>query len=555
MKRFNNLSLLGLTFLLSPLGAVAQVAPADQGTINHRYINAVARRETARPVRLTVPPNGQAPITIATLPDAICSLHPEGDTSQSLKLFADEEGIVRFHAGGSEEANIATQFVLDCATDGVAQTFPLELRPNSVPTVDMPAPAEEVQKPKPGSFVRRALTEFEAAALSNEELAARGYLWRPDAKDSKAYATWLTTVTQPMTVVAPRQVVNPEITHGSMPRAATLTSNPAVLGLCCATSPYSTTRSGFQLQGPKNRSFSYALVTGTWIVPTASDIPPGTLVPLADGKRKIADMWVGLDGVNTCQTVPDLTLTCQLEGVKAGTLQEAIRTNGVLVYNDYAWTEFLPQDIGLKAVTSLSVYPGDTIICYVWIGDVVLPFFEIGPTGPVTGTDVNLSGKFAFFLITDIPGSEHLKHAPTSVMKTYFTSQSRTYFGDSTGAGDPGGAIGIANPGETQQVTTVPGYEAEWMIGRPTLPDGPSDLANYGNATMWGAHAQLNNSSMIVPANSSNSLSIQMVSGFDSLGHPAGNLLSFPAGAKTCPTPTTCTIVPDEVLFTWHSFK
>jgi hypothetical protein len=103
MKRFDNLFTLGLTFLLSPLGALAQVAPADQGTINHRDSNAVARREDARPVRLTVPPKGHAPITMATLPNAVCSLHSKGDTTKSLKLFADEEGIVRFHAGGSGE--------------------------------------------------------------------------------------------------------------------------------------------------------------------------------------------------------------------------------------------------------------------------------------------------------------------------------------------------------------------------------------------------------------------------------------------------------------------
>ncbi|HMC59929.1 MAG TPA: hypothetical protein VKJ01_12115, partial [Candidatus Solibacter sp.] len=252
MKRYDNLFQLGLMLLLTPLGAFAQVAPADQGTINGRDGPALARRETARPLRLTVSPKGQSPIAMTTLPDAVCSLHLQGDTTQSFKLFADEEGIVRFHAGSSEEANVTTQFVLDCEADGVAQTFPLEVRANSVPTMDMPAPAKEVRKLRKGGFVQPALTEFEAAALSDQELATRGYPMRPDPKDSKSRASWLRAVTQPMTFVPPRPVANPGITHGPT---------------CCAPSPNSQNWSGFQLQGPADRSSSYTRVFGTWRVP------------------------------------------------------------------------------------------------------------------------------------------------------------------------------------------------------------------------------------------------------------------------------------------------
>ncbi|HMC59944.1 MAG TPA: hypothetical protein VKJ01_12190, partial [Candidatus Solibacter sp.] len=214
MKRIDGLSMLGVTFLLTPLGALAQVAPADQGTINGRDGHAMARREAARPVRLTVSPKGQSPIAMTTLPNATCSLHPEGDSTRSINIFADEEGVVHFHAGGSEEANFATAFALDCEADGVAQTFPLEVRPNSVPTLDMPAPVKEVRKLRPGGFVQPALTEFEAAALSDQDLAARGYPRRPDPKDARGHATWLKAVTQPMTFVPARTVANPGVTHG-----------------------------------------------------------------------------------------------------------------------------------------------------------------------------------------------------------------------------------------------------------------------------------------------------------------------------------------------------
>jgi hypothetical protein len=495
MKRFDNLLTLGLTFLLSPLGALAQVVPSDQGNINLRDSNTAVRRATARPVRLTVAPNGQSPIAMATLPNAVCSLHLEGETTRSIKLFADEEGIVRFHAGGSAEANLATQFVLDCAADGATQSFPLELRPNSVPTEDMPAPAQEVRKPRPGAFVQPALTGSEAASLSAEELATRGYPRRPDREDSKARATWLKAVTQPMTFVPAKQVANPEITHGAR---------------CCG-QPYASNWSGFQLQGPTNQSSSYALVTGTWNVPAVTGAPNGPVAYSA--------FWIGLDGFNTFTPVPT---GLSVDLVQAGTEQNAQTMNGVTITNYYAWTEFLPQDPFEVVLPNFLVQPGDEIICSVWIGTAQ------------SNLPATLSGQFAWFSIHNVTRSEFT-----------LISESRGYISGATGERVPHGIF---------ETTNVQGFEAEWIMERPTVNGILPDLADYGKTAMTGAHAQLNNSSTLVPADISTILEIKMVSGFDSLGHPAGNLLSSPAGAKTCPTVLTCTIIPDEVLFTWSQF-
>jgi hypothetical protein len=115
MNRFANLFLLELAFLLSPLGGLAQVAPAGPGTITDRG-NAPTGLEIARPVRLTVAPQAHTPVVIATLPKATCALHLEGDTTRSVKLFADWEGMVRFYVRPAEESDLAVPFVLDRAS-------------------------------------------------------------------------------------------------------------------------------------------------------------------------------------------------------------------------------------------------------------------------------------------------------------------------------------------------------------------------------------------------------------------------------------------------------
>jgi len=505
MKRYDNLLLLGLTSLLTPLGAFAQVAPADQGTINGRGGHALARRETARPLRLTVSPKGHSPIAMTTLPNAVCSLHPEGDTTQSIKLFADEDGIVHFGAGGSEEANFATAFALDCEADGVAQTFPLEVRPNSVPTTDMPAPAEEVRKVRPGAFVQPALTEFEATALSAEELATRGYPRRPELKDSKGHASWLRAVTQPMTFVPPRPVANPGITHAPT---------------CCNLSPTSPNWSGFQLESPPRPMPSgYNFVTGTWIVPTVNGM--SGLHHL--GPKAFSALFVGLDGSNTI--APG---TNQTELVQAGTEQDAQTTGDITVETCNAWYEFLPNDPAEIAITNFPVFEGDEIICSVWIG---VP----DPSQPPS-----ILGPYAVFSFYNVTRGRYT-----------LASENRTYYDAS---------------GNVRQVINVPGLEAEWIMERPAFPDGFHDLANFGETAIWDAYATIDPDnfppsgilfSPAVYANSSNTLQISMV-------NAAGSTLASPASAlipNTFCAPTNGSIVsrpcirPDEVLFTWHGWK
>jgi hypothetical protein len=170
----------------------------------------------SEPVRLTVAPKSSSRITMKTLPKATCVLHAEGDTAaeHSFKTFADDEGKIRFQVRPSAESDQTAHFAVDCAADGKSSTFALEMRPNSVPTFDMPAPQAEVRTPQAGDVMRPALSKADAARLANDELAKRGYPIRPDVKQAPdAYAAWLKAVTQPSRLVDARQVARSDIRH------------------------------------------------------------------------------------------------------------------------------------------------------------------------------------------------------------------------------------------------------------------------------------------------------------------------------------------------------
>src|SRR5438445_12578071 len=60
-------------------------------------------------VRLTISPNKSSVVSMKTLPQATCVLHAEGDNAaeHSFKIFADDEGTIRFHVNPSAESDQA----------------------------------------------------------------------------------------------------------------------------------------------------------------------------------------------------------------------------------------------------------------------------------------------------------------------------------------------------------------------------------------------------------------------------------------------------------------
>lgn len=289
----------------------------------------------AYPARLTLTPNTPSPIALQVLPKSACLLHAEGanDPQHSLKLFADDAGLVRFHVQAPSASDQVSSFQVDCQADGQSTQFPLQLRPNASPTADMPAPAPDLVQTAPEAPLLPALSASDAAQLSRNELRSRGYPPRPDAQQAPdAYAVWLKAVTKPARIVNPRLVSNPGVTH-ALPQATTASTTNSHW-------------SGYQLNGPAN---SFDHVIGTWYVPG--------LVLAESGQWTYSSFWVGIDGGSANKSDPGAN-----DLVQEGTEQDIIEICPFTCFtftNYYGWTEILPQQATEQRIPNLSVYPGD----------------------------------------------------------------------------------------------------------------------------------------------------------------------------------------------------
>jgi hypothetical protein len=398
--------------------------------------------KTAAPVRLTVAPNVSSPISMRTLPNAACVLHVEGMTDAQHKLFADDEGMIRFYVHPSAESEGAAHFELDCAADGKITMFPLHLRSSSSPTAAMPAPAEEIAKTRPGAWVRAALTEDEASQLSTEELAMRGYPIRPDPKQAPdAFATWRKAVTKASTFVPARLVIDPGVTHITSPVIASpRKASPSTDIVCLLACVDSTANwSGYVLQGPAG---SYDLVEGLWNVPAVQPEHDNQNTACCY-KTVYSSYWIGLNGYGnpsplvqdgTEQDVTDYYVTVCIPFTSICTGEHYD------VYSYVAWTEIVPQQPSEEVISSVAVDPGDEIYSEVWLGN---------PGGfPTAG------GADGFFYIENLTRSEYtLFHQPI-----------------------------VTTP-------TDVGSTAEWIMERPTVNGALPDLADYGVASMSDAYA------------------------------------------------------------------
>lgn len=126
--------------------------------------------------------------------DSNCMLHPEGnqDPNESLHVYADEDGVVRFLAVRPTGPNSVQRLTLDCTGPNQgAKTYAIDLR------------SELTFKPRPFDpsrttlAVRPALTG-DPRRFTTGELLQAGYGLRPDpAKDPNAYQEWLAAASVP----------------------------------------------------------------------------------------------------------------------------------------------------------------------------------------------------------------------------------------------------------------------------------------------------------------------------------------------------------------------
>ena len=297
-----------------------------------------AESSPSEPLRLTVAPHTSSRIAMKALPKAVCVLHVDGDLGNShpLKLFSDDEGMIRFNVNPRAESDEVAAFAVDCTSDSESQRFGLELRPNHSPSLDMPAPAADKRTPKASDFIRPALTQGEVLQLSDEELAKREYPRRPNREQAPAaFATWLKAVTQPARRINPRQAAHPELGASS---------NWELL----------TNWSGFELQaGPCSECGPYDAVVGEWYVPQ---------VRISDnGLHTFSSFWIGLDG----DGLSDLWQAGTEQDIKNYTW--SIFSVDISTYD--AWTELVPVQPTSEVLPNFNVSPGDEMFSTVWVGN------------------------------------------------------------------------------------------------------------------------------------------------------------------------------------------
>jgi hypothetical protein len=302
--------------------------------------------KTAREKGFTVTPGVSTPIVLKTFPGAVCELNGGDAQSKSLRFLANGDGYLKIHARPEQESQEA-RVQLDCVgKNGEAVRYPLHVRSSVAATEDMPTPQTEMPLPR-GSAIRPALTVAEAQSLSAEELARRGYPFRPHASaDQESYDLWLDQVTREMTILPASKMGPSKIRH---------TAGQA--------DQQNYSWSGFISRVTKR---TYSSVSGNWNVPE--------MFHCEASSNTSSGFWVGIDGFN----LKDLA--------QAGTEQD--RSNfGVNFYTYLSWSELLPNEPFEQG--QYYVNPGDTMNVQVWISD--------GNGGP---PDIN--GGYFSFRITDL---------------------------------------------------------------------------------------------------------------------------------------------------------
>jgi Peptidase A4 family len=283
---------------------------------------------TAERIRHTVMPGSATAIHIQTMANAVCALHPEDANAgeQSLKVFADDEGVVRFQVRPASASDKTARFVAECEVNGKVMAHHIELRAASDPSPGFPAvPTFQPNPARPKGVVRPAL-EGDPMLLSDSELLQRGYPYRPDPKKApEAYAGWLAAVSRPSIGIAAKLVARPDRFHGP---ARIIPQN----NWC-----------GFALAGG---SYPFNWVMGEWVVPTVFPEPAQGFL---GNTATYSSLWIGLDGDGSGDVVQD------------GTEQETHLYFGGAwtVQSDYAWYEWYPT--AEQAIANFPVKANDFI--------------------------------------------------------------------------------------------------------------------------------------------------------------------------------------------------
>jgi hypothetical protein len=157
-------------------------------------------------VHIAIAANKVTPIAIRVQPKATCTF---SGPDSSRRIFANDEGVLRLEVRPKQAANGRIQF--ECVGEhGALKAYPIELEvtTNAADVEATRTNMKLLMESKPGKL-RPALAR-DPMSYTQDELRAGGYDRRPDPQvDPDRYTHWLRAVTQPSTIVSPRQVASP----------------------------------------------------------------------------------------------------------------------------------------------------------------------------------------------------------------------------------------------------------------------------------------------------------------------------------------------------------
>jgi hypothetical protein len=295
----------------------------------------MAAEDQRRDSHWIVVPETETAITLETIPGAVCELRHENDTGNLLRLHADDQGRVRFHACPSGAASTIETRRVAISSDPAGMTES-ESRSEAHSWPVVPALGEGL------------------LTLTNAELVARGYPPRPHPTRSPShFAQWRRLVSRPWARVGDRRVSRSDVAFGPQPAAAspTLPLPPPRADLFNG-SLDNWSGAVYTESGPLKNQVEFFYITGTWNVPIVFAGLPGSPAYSA------AAEWVGLNAGKLFQSGSDS---------EAWNIPfPEIGSNWVFT-NYWSWIEAYPDPPW--GISNVPVSPGDEMQVIIFVAD------------------------------------------------------------------------------------------------------------------------------------------------------------------------------------------
>jgi hypothetical protein len=321
-----------------------------------------------------------------------CVLHPEGnqDPAQSIRVSADEDGVVRIQAVRATPMDRVTVLALDCTDSrGISNTYSIDLQ------------SEETFAPRPFDPVRahlafRPALTGDPLGYTQQELIKAGYGVRPDPKmNPDGYQSWLASASAPAYSLhsaprhplalqgsRPRSMLEPSISSTEQESTEAKSAEPeAEIDANVFTTP-SQGWTGARLEGSFKKgataaeTTSYVLNSASWNVPAVT--PGGYETGTTD-----MTVWNGLG--NVFQAILD------------------VQTTSSAVFYGIHRQDFDPHTAGTdEGGTRFTPNAGDTIFAQEWYCD--------------SKGNVNLTGGYACTYMED--STQHVFWACDSATTT-----------------------------------------------------------------------------------------------------------------------------------------